>query len=327
MNVDSSKRRHSMTGVNNIGMENQKKIRALVISGGGSKGAFAGGLAAQLLQRNDYQVFVGTSAGSLLIPLLALGEVERLKNVFTNIRQRDIFNICPFILKWRHGEYTYRINHFNTVRMFLRGKKTFGESENLRRLIHQTFTQKDYQRLRASNKDVVVTVSNLSCYQVEYKSVHDCSYEDFCDWMWISANIVPFMSLVKKNGMEYADGGLGNYLPLQEAIRRGACTIDAIILKPKENMLNCYLPVTNAFSLLSRAFDFMLQQISFDDLALGHLESMHRRVELFCYHTPRLLTENSFIFNPDQMAAWWQEGKEYYLTAGPTCHAIEQPIN
>lgn len=309
-------------------MENNKSVkRALVISGGGSKGAFAGGVAEHLLQEADYQIFVGTSAGSLLIPLLALGEVERLKVVFTNIRQRDIFNICPFILKWRHGEYTYRINHFNTVRMFLRGKHTFGESENLRRLIHRTFTESDYRRLRASDKDVVVTVSNLSCYQVEYKSVHDYSYEDFCDWMWISANIVPFMSLVKKNGMEYADGGFGNYLPLREAIRRGACTIDAIILKPKEAMLNCYLPVTNAFNLMSRAFDFMLQQISFDDLDLGHLESMQRRVELFCYHTPRLLTENSFIFDPAQMSGWWEEGHQYAMGSTPTCHQIEQPLS
>lgn len=309
-------------------MEKNKTVkRALVISGGGSKGAFAGGVAEHLLQKDDYQIFVGTSAGSLLIPLLALGEVERLKAVFTNIRQRDIFNICPFILKRRHGEYTYRINHFNTVRMFLRGKYTFGESENLRRLIHRTFTESDYRRLRASDKDVVVTVSNLSCYQVEYKSVHDYSYEDFCDWMWISANIVPFMSLVKKNGMEYADGGFGNYLPLREAIRRGACTIDAIILKPKEAMLNCYLPVTNAFNLMSRAFDFMLQQISFDDLDLGHLESMQRQVELFCYHTPRLLTENSFIFDPGQMSAWWEEGHQSALHSAPTCHRIEQPLS
>ncbi len=137
----TSKRRYKAVIDNkSFAMENDKNVkRALVISGGGSKDAFAGGIAKHLLQEHDYQIFVGASTGSLLIPLLALGEVERLEAVFTNIRQRDIFNICPFTLKWQHGEYTYRINHFNTVRMFLRGKHTFGESKNLRRLIHRTF--------------------------------------------------------------------------------------------------------------------------------------------------------------------------------------------
>lgn len=298
--------------------------RALVISGGGSKGAFAGGIAEFLLKRDqrNYQIFIGTSAGSLLVPLLALGEIERLKTVFTSIRQGDIFNICPFIIRERNGGFAYRINHFNTVRMFLRGKKTFGESLNLRRLIRQTFTEEDYNRLRASDKEVAVTVSNLSRYIVEYQSIHENTYENFCDWMWVSANIVPFMSLVLKNGMEYGDGGFGNYLPLREAIRRGACEIDAIVLKPSETGTHCRLPVSNAFALLFRTLDFMLEQISLDDLHLGQLESLQRKVMLQCYHTPRILTENSFIFNPRQMQSWWEEGYRYAMEAAPSCHEI-----
>jgi predicted patatin/cPLA2 family phospholipase len=111
----------------------QDPVRALVISGGGSKGAFAGGISDFLLNEchHDYQIFIGTSAGSLLVPLLALGETERLKKVFTTIRQHDIFSINPFIIRRKGGRFTYRINHFNTLWMFLRGKKTFGESESL----------------------------------------------------------------------------------------------------------------------------------------------------------------------------------------------------
>ncbi|MFQ5446651.1 MAG: patatin-like phospholipase family protein, partial [Saprospiraceae bacterium] len=262
-------------------------LRALVISGGGCKGAFAGGIAEYLLDQccHDYQIFVGTSAGSLLVPLLALGETQRLKAIFTSIRQRDIFSISPFIIRKRKGLITYRINHLNTLRMFLLGKKTFGESKSLRRLIRRTFTREDYLRLRDSGKEVIVTAANLSCYTVEYQSVHENSYEDFCDWMWVSANLVPFMSLVVKNGMEYADGGFGNYLPLQEAIHRGACEADAIILHPEQTALTCQLPVSNPFGLLFRTLSFMLEQISLDDLALGKLESKHQHVQLNCYHT------------------------------------------
>lgn len=309
-----------MTGHNHI----QDAKRALVISGGGSKGAFAGGIAEFLLRQccHDYQLFVGTSAGSLLVPLLALGETERLKKVFTTINQHDIFSISPFIIRKSNGSFTYRINHFNTLRMFLRGKKTFGESENLRELIRLTFTEDDYHRLRASNKEVVVTVSNLSSKTVEYHSVHQNSYSDFCDWMWASANLVPFMSLVIKNGMEFADGGFGNYLPLREAIRRGACEVDAIILNPMGNNHACQLPVANAFGLLLRTYSFMLEQISLDDLDLGHFESLHRQVQLNCYHTPRVLTETSLIFDPEQMKGWWEEGYHYASNVAPSCMKI-----
>ena len=47
-------------------------MRALVISGGGSKGAFAGGVAQYLMEvrGNQYDLLLGTSTGSLLIPHL-----------------------------------------------------------------------------------------------------------------------------------------------------------------------------------------------------------------------------------------------------------------
>ena len=40
-------------------------MRALVISGGGSKGAFAGGVAQYLLEekKKEYDLFIGTSTG------------------------------------------------------------------------------------------------------------------------------------------------------------------------------------------------------------------------------------------------------------------------
>ena len=69
-------------------------MRALVISGGGSKGAFAGGVCEYLIEeaKHEYDIFIGTSTGSLLISHLALGEIEKLKNIFTNVTQNTIFN-------------------------------------------------------------------------------------------------------------------------------------------------------------------------------------------------------------------------------------------
>ena len=173
----------------------------------------------------------------LLVSHLALKKVEKIKEVYTNVNQHSIFNSCPFLIKRKRGIETIRINHFNVLRNLLSGSKTFGQSLNLRTLIKNTLTFEDFMDLKQTNLDVVVTVSNLSLNQVEYKSINEFDYEEFCDWIWISCNYTPFMSLVKKGGCEYADGGLGSMVPIEEAVRRGATVVDAIILQTEVSQL------------------------------------------------------------------------------------------
>ena len=100
-------------------------MKALVISGGGSKGAFAGGVAEYLIneQKQEYDMFVGSSTGSLLIPHLSIGKIDKVKEAYTSVVQNDVFNICPFIIKKdRDGNLKSKINHFNVIKMFLKRK-------------------------------------------------------------------------------------------------------------------------------------------------------------------------------------------------------------
>ena len=175
--------------------------KALVISGGGSKGAFGGGVAQYLMKKEnkDYDIFIGTSTGSLMVSHLALGKLDALKKIYTNVNQKTIFSNNPFKIKRVAGEKVISIRHLNTLWNFLNGRKTFGESKNLRSLIKNNITEEMYHEIRANNKEVVVTVSNLTKNQIEYKSIKDCNYDDFCDWIWGSCNYVPFMSLLEKD--------------------------------------------------------------------------------------------------------------------------------
>ena len=294
-------------------MKKRREKKALVISGGGAKGAFAGGVAEFLIneQKINYDIFVGTSTGSLMIPLLALGKIEQLKMAYTNTRQSDIFSNCPFIIIHKNGKVVEtKMDHFGIAWNFIRGKKTFGESKALRKLITKFFTRSDFEELIQTKEKVIVTVSNLSRNVVEYKYAKDYSYEDFCDWIWLSCNFVPFMSLIEKNGFEYADGGFGNLIPIQEAIDAGATDIDVIVLNPRLQIRN--KPKSkNALNVLTNAIDFMINQIAQDDIYMGLLESRHSSIKTRFIHTPRQLTDNSFIFEPNEMKDWWQEGYEY----------------
>lgn len=288
-------------------------MRALVISGGGSKGAFAGGISEYLIKdlKRDYDIFVGTSTGSLLVPLLSIGEVDKLKQVYTTVRQKDIFNVNPFdIYKEREGVFKSKINHWAVIRQFLQRKKTFGESKNLRKLIANTITKKEFDIIKMTREQVIVTVSNLTCNIVEYKYARDHDYEDYIDWIWLSCNIVPFMSLVVKNGFEYGDGGFGNVVPVQEAINIGAKEVDVIFLNPRHKLTK-NKPAANAFGLLTKTMNFMINQIGRDDITISLMEGRYSDVKINLIHTPRVLTEDSFIFDPNQMAAWWEEGYAY----------------
>lgn len=287
-------------------------MRAMVISGGGSKGAFAGGVAEYLMRKLNYKydLFLGTSTGSLLISHLALQKIEKIKEVYTSVNQESIFSNCPFIIQKKHGVESIAIDHWNVLKNFYRGSKTFGESYNLLKLIRNTLTVEEFNELKHGPKDIVVTVSNLSLNQVEYKSINDFTYDEFCEWIWISCNYTPFMSLVKKNGCEYADGGLGSMVPIEEAIKRGATEIDAIILQTETTLFN-RMPSKNAFTLLTSMFAFMLDRIEHQNIRIGKFVANHHDAIINFYYTPAILTTNSLIFNKQKMTTWWESGYNY----------------
>jgi predicted patatin/cPLA2 family phospholipase len=287
-------------------------MRALVISGGGSKGAFAGGIAQFLLEeeKQSYDLFLGTSTGSLLVSHLAMGKVEVIKRAFTQVNQSSIFSNNPFIIVNKNGEDRIKINHFNVLKNFIRGRKTFGESFNLRRLIKQQISIEDFHFLKQSNKEVVVCVANLTGNSVEYKKLKECSYSDFMDWIWISCNYVPFMTLTTKQGCEYADGGLGCVIPIEKAITLGATHVDAILLDTEFQQTH-RSHSRNPFDALSTIFGFISDRIEVQNMHIGKLIAEDYNASLRMFYTPKILTSNSLIFNQSEMKKWWQMGFEH----------------
>ncbi len=299
-------------------------MNALVISGGGSKGAFAGGVAEYLIKhtKKEYELFVGTSTGSLLIPFLALGDIDRIKKLYTTIEQSNIFTVCPFKIRKKNDKVKIGINHFGIIKQFIKRQKTLGDSTNLRNLIRDNFTEQDFERIKELKKEIVVTVANLTNQEIEYKSSNDYNYEDFCDWTWASCNMVPLMSLCKKNGNEYADGGFGNLIPLQQALIKGATSVDTIVLRLEKTSYN-NPPLQNVLDVFARTTDFMLNQIASDDLIISQLEAASSNVHINFYFIKRILTTHSFIFDKEEMTMWWKEGLELFQTTECRTHIVK----
>lgn len=118
------------------------------------------------------------------------------------------------------------------------------------------------------------------------------------------------MSLLVKNGCQYADGGFGCLVPIKQAIMRGAKEIDAIILETEVTQIN-RMQAKNAFSLLFNVFDFMLEHVERHNITIGKLSAKHHDVKLNLYYTPTVLTTNSLIFDKKLMTKWWKAGFDY----------------
>jgi len=247
-----------------------------------------------------------------MVSHLALGEIDALKSIYTGVNQRSIFNINPFRITNKNGVTIVNIRHSATLLSFLKGSKTFGESKNLRKLITKKITRDIYDTILKEKKEVVVTISNFTANRIEYKSIQEHSYEDFCDWIWGSCNYIPFMSLLEKNGYQYGDGGFGCLIPIREAIERGAKVIDAIILETEITQIN-RMPAKNPFSLLLTIQEFMMEHVEKHNITIGKLSAKQNNVELNLYYTPTVLTTNSLVFDRKKMSKWWDSGYEYAM--------------
>jgi len=314
----------------NISSKSNKKSpkgkTALCISGGGSKGSWAGGAIQYLLEDGrDYDLYVGTSTGSLIAPLTSIREMSILKEGYTNITSDDIFSINPFD---KNGE----VRLWNAFKRVITLKQTLGETDNLRELIKKHFQEKHFDRLYKSDKEVIAVVANLTDKRPEFKSSNNNKYEDFIDWLWASCNAPIFTSILEKEENQYSDGAIFQHIPIQVAIDNGATEIDVIVLSPegfgvvKRSMIN------NIFQNFFRLMEIMQRKIAKDNVDFNMLNSHGKEISINIYYTPYGLTENSLVFDKEEMLKWWDEGyinaksgnvKKYKITRANVSKEVE----
>lgn len=321
-------------------------MNALVISGGGSKGAFAGGIVDYLIntRHKKYNLFIGSSTGALLLPLAATNSLTRLNVAYTSVSQEDIFDVNPFkVIQNKNGQTKITLNKKAIIKNVLPsykvfvsrkfpivhikkipGSTSFGDSSKLNSLIKTFVTEKDFQTLRSKeNIEVVVAVTNFTTGEIEYKSSINWGYLDFIDWMQASSSAYPFMSIVEKEGMQYIDGGTLESTPIQEAINRGATSIDVIILREEVPKFNSEF-VRNLFHGIIKINEMMWSEINREDIRISHLYAKNKNVKLNVYYTPRRLTNNSLIFDKNVMSEWWDEGFEYAKNTNPVSIVLKK---
>ena len=301
---------------------NTKSIKkGCVISGGGAWGAFGGGTLARI--NEDYDVVAGISTGALMSPLVALNEWGTLKEGYTSVTQKDIFDnrwYRPSPFK-KNGNP----NIFAILYALIFGNKTIGTTKALRKTIDRFLNDEHFKLLNKNNKEIIVAAQNLreNPSLLHYFTNKDWNNNDLKDWIWASANAPLFMSLISKEWIDssnplqvysgqWTDGGLTELLAINEVYKRGCNHIDVIIHREIKEPNFQSDEVNNLIENAGASYNAMRHDIEFEYLNSKIKYFNGKGVKIRLWWLPRKLSNNSLIFNKKEMLSWWDEG---YQTA------------
>lgn len=246
------------------------KKKALVISGGGSKGAFAVGVLKNLIGEYslDFDIVVGTSTGALIAPMAALGDLITLEDVYTKTTTNQVIKAQDI------GEAILE-------------KKSVYNVEPLQGKIESIYTKNFYDQLQASGKEVYIITTCLQSEQIVvytnnaapkggkyYETEVLQGYNHFQRAVLASACQPVFMNpvMVNKNiaghhakDLQYVDGGVREYAGVQMAIDAGAEEIFVVLLstgKPSGSTE----PFAKLLSIAGQTLQIFMEDISKNDL-------------------------------------------------------------
>lgn len=283
--------------------------RALVISGGGNKGAWVGGLLQYLVEERhyDWNMYYGTSTGAMLITLTALQQMHKLHDLFTNINQKNIFSINPF------KKNSKDINIFKAIIRLLRHKTSFGTSDKLSAYLYQYFTHDDYENIKLIGKHIYPCVTNYTTGHEEYIDNFNTTYEQYIKYVVAAASIPLAMNLIDINGNLFLDGSIAQYVPIQKAINAGADEVDVIIPRPEHIRMSKWQP-KNVIDVFSRTLDIMDSQLSDYNIITAGLRAVDKPVKIRIRFAPFNLSDNnrglaeSLSFDKPLLSSWWNAG-------------------
>lgn len=276
-------------------------MRALVLSGGGCKGAYqVGALKKWLLEDyRDYEILCGVSVGALNTAFLSqarLGDIteayRQLASLWGSLNQDTIYKThCFGMLSALWSESIYN-------------------SKPLRDFVAANL---DPALVAASGRQVRVGATSWTTGEYRLGEGTD---PNFAQWVLASASFPVFLEPITIDGQLWSDGGIRTVTPLGTAIRLGATEIDVIMCSnpdlpsPWDPKGKHAIP-----GFLERTVDLMSDQIIRADLQvcglkndLADADPKYRKVTVRVLEPSKKLTDNSLSFDPALIQSMMETG-------------------
>ncbi|MEA2688655.1 MAG: hypothetical protein QOD51_1262 [Candidatus Eremiobacteraeota bacterium] len=246
----------------------RKPVRALILGGGGARGAYEAGVVAALTERETFDVICGTSIGAINGMFVAQDMADRLHDVWRTISTRGITQLKPelaaLFLFWQaaHGllqsPLQRKAAHAMSVLRALPSLTVAAGIPQLLGIFQNDAVRSivgDLANLDAVRRTFIVGATNLSNGRAEpfayFPSGHESARAAFhaaeiaepihaanyVAAICASAALPPVyepVAITCADGVTraFADGGFTNNAPIQQAIDAGATEVTAIFVAP-----------------------------------------------------------------------------------------------
>lgn len=198
---------------------------ALVLGGGGAKGAYEVGAIAALdeLGIKAGSVF-GTSVGALHAAMYAQGSMDAAAALWDNIRLSDVVSEESLAIAddaeniFDHPE---KLLEFITRYAQKKGVDVSPLTDILHKLI-------DEDKIRRSGVHLGIVTTRFPSLAMVEKRLDEMETGSLIDWLMASASCFPIFPMKQVGGDRYIDGGFCDNTPVEMAVRSGARDIVAI---------------------------------------------------------------------------------------------------
>jgi NTE family protein len=234
-------------------------MRALVQSGGGSKGAFQVGVLKHLLSdlNINYDIFCGVSVGAINASYLAMFSGVDQKQAYEGLYKLWFELSTPSVYKrW-----------FPFGRLHGLWKTSMYNTSPLRDLILNNLNASS---VRVSGKQLRIGAASLTTG--EYK-IFDQNCENLVDAVMASSAFPVMFAPVQMENQLWIDGGVREVTPIKTAIDAGATEIDIILTGPQRNALS-FPSKPSSLDVGVRCLDIMNNEIIADDLRLAEMYNL-----------------------------------------------------
>ena len=266
---------------------------ALILSGGGAKGAWEAGVAAALIERGlPVRVVAGSSAGALNAAMVADGRLDRLQALWRTVTREQVYTLRASVL------FAGLLPGVLTLWALDRAGSLLDPAP-LRELIT---TSIDLERIRASRVELLVVATDLARGNKRAFDNRSVSV----DALMAAAALPGVFPAVRVDGVPLVDGGLTGRAPVLEALALGRAIGRAVVVMSYAPDERASAPTTLRRTLEESMELVMIHAIR-RDVELARLRHPDVDVQLLTPSAPLLL--RPLDFDPEGMGRALERGR------------------
>jgi len=282
---------------------------AIVLSGGGARGAYEAGVVSVIQANTDtIPVVGGTSTGSLVSTLIAIDEWDLMRLIYNGgVRTENI--IRPLVLpKFLAG----LANVFSDPAIWLGAATLFSKPAiySIEPLMKIVDKHVDFQDVLDSDVNVYFTTTNFRNLHTKYFSNFDgeSSADELRLGLFASVSEPVLMKYVVINGESYVDGGLTEFLPAMHAASApNFSECDEVFFVDTNDPIDQLKPPKPPKQVLEKTFATLTKLVDVNcymqaAFARMQFEATHPGIEIHNISPSQPLPiKNSLHFSPNEM--------------------------